>query len=135
MTSRPPQRTRFAAWLSLAAMLLLVLGAPIGQTSAAMNASGSAAAHEAHSMHHAAGASHAADTAEDVDNPGLHDQCGYCSLFSHCPAVAQAELGMNLGGVPPPRAGCQPVRDARAVATTFPNALTRAPPRFIDRSY
>ncbi len=118
-------------------MLLLVLGAPIGQTSAAINASGDAASHEAHAMHHVMGASHAADTASDAgdaDGPGLHDQCGYCSLFSHCPAVAQAELGLNLGGVPPPRAGCPPVRDARAVATTFPNALTRAPPRFLDRS-
>lgn len=138
MTPRTPTRQRFAAWFSLAAMLLLVLGAPIGQTSAAIEASGDMAAAAANAMHHSAGVSHAADAAgdvaEDASGPGLHDQCGYCSLFSHCPAVAQAELGATLDGSPPPTASRQRVRDANAVATTFPNALTRAPPHSLDRS-
>lgn len=55
------------------------------------------------------------------------DVCGYCSLFSHCPALADNHwpLAGRLRAAPEPRAAlpAQPLPRAH-----FPRALSRAPP-------
>ncbi|SOC51904.1 Protein of unknown function [Chromohalobacter canadensis] len=115
---------RFTAWLSLLAMLLVVCGPVIGQASASLRHG----AMPAHGMMHAE-VGHASHSRGDpVTTIGLHDQCPYCSLFGHFPVIegaSTASLSDNATVVAPrvPR-----VLASQAVTTTFPNALTRAPP-------
>ncbi|ABE57564.1 DUF2946 domain-containing protein [Chromohalobacter israelensis] len=115
---------RVTAWLSLFAMLLVVCGPVVGQASASLR-------HDAmpsHAMMHAE-AGHGDHTrGGHVASVGLHDQCLYCSLFGHFPVLegaSTASMADNAAVIAPrvPR-----VLASQAVTTTFPNALTRAPP-------
>jgi hypothetical protein len=55
------------------------------------------------------------------------DACGYCSLFSHCPALADSHWAAALRPSPVQQTGgALPL--APLSCTHFPRALSRAPP-------
>ncbi|WP_277810509.1 DUF2946 domain-containing protein [Chromohalobacter canadensis] len=117
---------RFTAWLSLFAMLLVVCGPVVGQASASLRHD----AMPAHAMMHEEAGHGDHSRGGHVASVGLHDQCPYCSLFGHFPVIEgafTASIADNAAVIAPrvPR-----VLAAHAIVTTFPNALTRAPPRF-----
>ncbi|WP_280570189.1 DUF2946 domain-containing protein [Chromohalobacter sp. 296-RDG] len=114
---------RFTAWLSLFAMLLVVCGPVVGQASASLRHD----AMPAHmTMHVEAG--QGPPSSGHVESAGLHDQCPYCSLFGHFPViegVSTISIAANAAVIAP---RVPSVLASQAVTTTFPNALTRAPP-------
>ncbi|MCK0745857.1 DUF2946 domain-containing protein [Chromohalobacter nigrandesensis] len=114
---------RLTAWLSLFAMLLVICGPVIGQASASLRDDSM----PAHRMMHV-DAGQGAPSSGHIESVGLHDQCAYCSLFGHFPVIE----GASSAPVPDNTAVIAPrvprVLASQAVATTFPNALTRAPP-------
>ncbi|MHB0775101.1 DUF2946 family protein [Halomonas sp. WWR20] len=118
---RPVRPCRHPAYLALLAMLLLVAGPAIGQFSAFDRAG-----HE----HHAGQVSSAQSSAESSFSKAVswHEQCGYCSLFYHCPvldvALPQVARDPLLAMLAPSAA----TRSAQGNLTVFPHALTRAPP-------
>ncbi|GIZ12263.1 DUF2946 domain-containing protein [Pseudomonas sp. NCCP-436] len=66
--------------------------------------------------------------ARDGGRPVLQvDACGYCSLFSHCPALADSHWAVALR-----QSSSRQTGGALALAplscTHFPRALSRAPP-------
>lgn len=124
-TSRACNR-RLVAWLSLFAMLLVVCGPAIGQASAALRHH----AMPAGMMMHVGMESRAIGAGHHVDTAGLHDQCGYCSLFGHFPVLAEASGSSTPDGAIVSAPRVPEVLASQASTTTFPNALTRAPPRF-----
>ncbi|NWO09735.1 DUF2946 domain-containing protein [Chromohalobacter salexigens] len=115
---------RFTAWLSLFAMLLVVCGPVVGQASASLRHD----AMPAHGMMHAEAGYGDHSRGGHVASVGLHDQCPYCSLFGHFPVIEGAFTApiVDNAAVSAPRV--PRVLASQAVTTTFPNALTRAPP-------
>ncbi|GAB3338336.1 MULTISPECIES: DUF2946 domain-containing protein [Chromohalobacter] len=111
---------RFTAWLSLFAMLLVVCGPVVGQASASLR-------HDAMPAHAEAGhGDHSRDG--HVASVGLHDQCPYCSLFGHFPVIEGAFTASVVDNAAVIAPHAPRVLASQAVTTTFPNALTRAPP-------
>lgn len=116
---------RLAARLALVAMLLLLVGPVIGQLSAF--------GESAHGHHAGTPMAHAADESARADAHRTKaaswlDPCGYCSLFQHCPVIADALPRAARASVPataqPATAPCA----AHGSLAVFPHALTRAPP-------
>lgn len=69
-----------------------------------------------------------APLASDDGRPLLQvDACGYCSLFSHCPALADSR-GALVGRLPAVRGSGAVLPLASPSRPHFPRALSRAPP-------
>jgi hypothetical protein len=115
------RRRTFAAHLGLLALVLIVL-APLASQLRAEPADwrwlNELACHE--------GIDPAA-RASDVGEPLLQvDACGYCSLFSHCPALTDSHWALT-GRLSPVQTGAA-LPLAPPSCTHFPRALSRAPP-------
>ncbi|WP_275546722.1 DUF2946 family protein [Pseudomonas sp. Marseille-Q0931] len=66
--------------------------------------------------------------ASDVSEPLLQvDACGYCSLFSHCPALADSCWSV-AGRLPPAHGTGAALPLSPRTDPHFPRALSRAPP-------
>ncbi|MDR5890559.1 MULTISPECIES: DUF2946 domain-containing protein [Halomonas] len=118
---------RSVARLALLAMWLVVAGPLIGQFSAAervQHGSGH------HGMAHHEAMGQVAPSVADEAEPHRHEACGYCSLFQRMPVLS----ALLPGVVPlPSHAITAPVVATRAAhggPAVFPQAPTRAPPRY-----
>lgn len=130
LTLARPHRLRSSARLALLAMWLVVAGPLIGQLSAAEQ--GDHGHHGGHGRHAGHPAGQMVSMAEESSSALLHWQmaCGYCSLFQQMP-VLSARLP-RVAPVPS-HAITAPVVATRAAhggPAVFPQAPTRAPPRY-----
>lgn len=116
-------RTRtFAAHLGLLAFVLLVL-APLASQLRAESVDwrwlNELACHEGSDSVRLAGT---------ISEPLLQvDACGYCSLFSHCPAAADSRWPL-AGRLPPAHETGAALPLVPRTEPHFPRALSRAPP-------
>lgn len=115
------RRRTFAAHLGLLALVLVVL-APLASQLRAEPADwrwlSELACHEGGDPE---------AVAKDAGRPVLQvDACGYCSLFSHCPALTDSHWTLT-GRLSPVQTGAA-LPLAPPPCTHFPRALSRAPP-------
>ncbi|MGV8841871.1 MAG: DUF2946 domain-containing protein [Pseudomonas sp.] len=145
---------RFAAWLSLFALLLIYLGPLISQARALppMSAEPAAQAHHAvtanplgHGSEHAE-AHHLGQQLGDVghaqpehaaEHAGAHhganslgDVCGYCSLLLNSPALGNSASMLGAAACVDPVPIRAQSRTPPRARSTFPDARPRAPPAF-----
>lgn len=113
------RRRTFAAHLGLLALVLVVL-APLASQLRAEPADWRWL--NELSCHHGG-----EPVAKDGGRPVLQvDACGYCSLFSHCPALTDSHWALT-GRLSPVQTGAA-LPLAPPSCTHFPRALSRAPP-------
>ncbi|ART62724.1 DUF2946 domain-containing protein [Kushneria marisflavi] len=140
-------RCSLPAWLALAAMLVIFLAPVLSQTLALTHeresSNVSSRSHDsASAMHagHVMAMQNAHDTFKTIaghhqqTHPAGHidlAQCGYCSLLAHTPLILEPALMLPPGRAGPHDAPVMARLQGHARTPWFPNAQSRAPPRFV----
>lgn len=127
---------KFGAWLSLFAMLMIVVGPLIGQGAAMahgmtrsmpMSMDGMAC-DDMPGMRHGA----MSGPADDHHALVIWEKCGYCSLLFQHPALVRSTTFFLPLGIPAPAYLSATFISRQAAAPVFPGARPRAPPRSTD---